>query len=119
MKSLIRTTLAVALTAGFGISAFATPPGQAKNKTQNKPQLAQCPPGLQKKGCVPPGQAKKYQIGAPIYDGYIRINDPTRYNLRPAPTGHYYARVDRDIILVAEASRKVIDLVVILDALMD
>lgn len=107
------------MTTSFGATASASPPGQAKVKSNNKTQLSQCPPGLQNKGCVPPGQAKKYRIGYPIDHGFIRINDPARYNLRPAPTGHYYARVDRDIILIAEASKKVIDLVVILDALMD
>lgn len=79
-----------------------------------------CPPGLAKKhnGCMPPGQAKKYRIGYPlprdveyeIVPGYILET------LRSAPRGYKYVRVDKDVLLVGEATKKVIDAVTLLSA---
>ena len=66
---------------------------------------------------MPPGQAKKYSIGQPLNTYYTVIRDYDRYSLNRPPEGYFYARVDQDVLLVAEATRKVADLVVILDAL--
>ena len=76
-----------------------------------------CPPGLAKKGCVPPGQAKKYQVGYPLDRQYPYVRDWRRYDLPEAPRGYRYAKIDRDIVLVAEATRKVVEVVAILDIL--
>ncbi|MBB4658217.1 RcnB family protein [Parvularcula dongshanensis] len=103
----MRTLLMIsaALTALCGSAAAAGP----------KP----CPPGLADKGCTPPGQAKKYAVGAPLPSGYPYVRDRRAYRLPPPPEGHRYAKVDRDIVLVAEASRKVVEVVAIIDALGD
>ena len=80
-----------------------------------------CPPGLAKKnnGCLPPGQAKKrYSIGQPIPDG-IHIDivpDDLRKWIGPPPHGHYYGYVDGDLLLVANATHRVVDAIVAIDA---
>lgn len=72
-----------------------------------------CPPGLAKKnnGCMPPGQAKKWQIGRPL------PRDVIFYDLPPAvviklgrpPEGHRYVRVAADILLIAVGTAMVVD----------
>jgi Ni/Co efflux regulator RcnB len=72
-----------------------------------------CPPGLAKKnnGCMPPGQAKKWQIGRPL------PRDVVFYDLPPAlvvqigapPAGQRYVRVAADILLIAVGTGMVID----------
>lgn len=77
-----------------------------------------CPPGLAKKnnGCLPPGQAKKYKIGS-VYEGaWSPIPDELADMLRGAPVGHRYVMVDKDVLLIAEASKQVIDAVTLLSA---
>ena len=78
-----------------------------------------CPPGLAKKGCVPPGQAKKYALGVPLDDRWGVIRDRSIYDLPPPPRGHRYAKVDRDIVLIAEATRRVVEVVAILEEVFD
>lgn len=80
-----------------------------------------CPPGLAKKnnGCLPPGLAKKrYQIGAALpYE--LRGRRPPRdlyHALPPPPAGHVYGYVDGDVLLVAEATHRVVDAIVAVDA---
>lgn len=80
-----------------------------------------CPPGLAKKnnGCQPPGQAKKrYIVGYPLPRDVviIPISDDLRRHLSPVPRGYNYVRVDNDVLLIAEASKKVIDAVTLLSA---
>jgi Ni/Co efflux regulator RcnB len=94
-------------TAGDGAAAWAQPPG--KN--------AACPPGLAKKGCAPPGQAKKYAIGQPLPADYGCLDDWSRYDLGRPRDGYCYSRVDNDIVLIARATRNVIELVKIIDIL--
>lgn len=82
---------------------------------------AGCPPGLAKKnnGCLPPGQAKKrYQVGHTLPDGLWgdSLTDELLALLSPPPRGYTYRRVDGDVLLVAEATKKVIDAVVMLSA---
>jgi Ni/Co efflux regulator RcnB len=72
-----------------------------------------CPPGLAKKrnGCMPPGQAKKWQIGRPL------PHDVVFYDLPPAlvvqigvpPPGHRYVRVAADILLIAVGTGLVVE----------
>lgn len=73
-----------------------------------------CPPGLAKKGsCVPPGQQKKWAKGDRIPDG-VRYRVIVRYDdyrlPRPRP-GHVYIETGRDIYLIAEATKRVIQAV--------
>jgi len=72
-----------------------------------------CPPGLAKKnnGCMPPGQAKKWQVGHPL------PRDVIFYDLPPAlivqigapPPGYRYVRVAADILLIAIGTGLVIE----------
>ncbi|MFY9287960.1 MAG: RcnB family protein [Alphaproteobacteria bacterium] len=80
-----------------------------------------CPPGLAKKhnGCMPPGQAKKrYHVGHVLPQDVVwePIPQPLLVKLRPAPVGYRYVRVDTDVLLIAEASHKVIDAITLLSA---
>jgi hypothetical protein len=62
---------------------------------------AHCPPGLAKKGCVPPGQAKKLGIGQPVPSGAVYvIPQPVMSQLPPAPLGYRYAIVGNQVVLV-------------------
>lgn len=82
---------------------------------------AKCPPGLAKKhnGCLPPGQAKKrYIIGEPLPRDvvFFPVPDDILVRLHPAPVGYRYVQVDTDILLIGEATKKVIDAVTLLSA---
>jgi len=72
-----------------------------------------CPPGLAKKhnGCVPPGQAKKWQIGYPLPRNVIYYDLPPAIvmQLGPPQPGYRYARVDSDILLIAIGTGLVVD----------
>lgn len=125
MKKLFLATATVAM---FAAPAFAGPSGHDKNKNAKKADRyeysdrrldADCPPGLRDKGCLPPGQAKKYRIGYPLPYEYDRFRDYDRYDLRPPRDGYYYSRVGQDILLVSEATRNVAELVTIIDILTD
>lgn len=75
-----------------------------------------CPPGLAKKGngCMPPGQAKKrYIIGEPLGVDWEPVPDNLLGHLH-APNGCRYVMVDKDILLIGEASKKVIDAITLL-----
>ena len=78
-----------------------------------------CPPGLAKKntGCLPPGIAKKYAIGQRLPDDIIwhPVSDDLRKLLKPVP-GYQYVQVDKDILLVGEATKKVVDAVTLISA---
>lgn len=78
-----------------------------------------CPPGLAKKagGCLPPGQAKKYTIGQPLQVSWQSLPQDLVAMLGSVPSGYKYVMVDRDVLLIAEASKKVIDAVTLLSAL--
>jgi hypothetical protein len=64
-----------------------------------------CPPGLAKKnnGCMPPGQAKKWQIGQPLPPTVVVYPVPQQIvvGLPPVPVGHKYVQVAGDILLIA------------------
>jgi len=72
-----------------------------------------CPPGLAKKhnGCMPPGQAKKWQVGRPLPREVIfySVPQPLVMQLGPPPSGHRYVRVAGDILLIAIGTGMVID----------
>ena len=69
------------------------------------------PPGLVKKGGMPPGQAKKWQIGRPLPRGVVfyELPRPLVISLGLPPPGYRYVRVATDILLIAIGTRIVID----------
>jgi Ni/Co efflux regulator RcnB len=75
-----------------------------------------CPPGLAKKnnGCLPPGQAKKWQVGQslPADVVYHSIPNSVLVQLGVPPAGHKYVRVAADILLIAVGTNMVIDAIV-------
>ncbi len=71
-----------------------------------------CPPGLAKKDppCIPPGQAKKFAAGAVLpEDGWTFVPDDIVGLLIPPPQGARYVRMDKNVYLVTEGTRKVIE----------
>jgi hypothetical protein len=72
-----------------------------------------CPPGLAKKnnGCMPPGQAKKWRVGKPLPPGvvYYDLPQPLIMRLGPPPSGHTYARVAGDILMLTVGTMLVVD----------
>jgi Ni/Co efflux regulator RcnB len=72
-----------------------------------------CPPGLAKKnnGCLPPGQAKKWQLGQAL------PRDVVYYDLSPRlsveigvpPPGYKFVRVASDILMIAVGTGLVVD----------
>jgi Ni/Co efflux regulator RcnB len=78
-------------------------------------EAGHCPPGLAKKhnGCMPPGQAKKWEKGRPL------PREVVYYDLPPAlvvqigvpPPGYRYVRVASDILMLAAATGVVVDVI--------
>ncbi|HEY8098024.1 MAG TPA: RcnB family protein [Methylobacter sp.] len=72
-----------------------------------------CPPGLAKKhnGCMPPGQAKQWQIGNPLPRNVVYYDLPPAIvmQLGPPQPGYRYARVGSDILLMAIGTGLVVD----------
>lgn len=76
-------------------------------------QHGHCPPGLAKKrnGCMPPGQAKKWQVGHPLPRDVTYYEVPSRVvvSLGVPPSGYKYVRVAGDILLIAIGTGMVVD----------
>lgn len=72
-----------------------------------------CPPGLAKKqnGCMPPGQAKKWQLGRPLPRDVIfyEVPRPLVMQFGAPPRGHRYVRVASDILMIAIGTGMVVD----------
>ncbi len=72
-----------------------------------------CPPGLAKKnnGCMPPGQAKKWQIGQRLPATLVRYQVPSALiaQIGIAPAGYKYVRVANDILLITLGTMIVVD----------
>ena len=72
-----------------------------------------CPPGLAKKnnGCMPPGQAKKWQMGQALPRDvvYYPVEPALVTRLGDPPPGHRYVRVGGDILLLSPGSAMVVD----------
>ena len=85
------------------------PPGQAKKEEDN------VPPGLAKKGGLPPGQAKKpYGRGEVLPRTYIAPTyyvEPVRYRLPPPPLGDRWVMVDGNAYLVRTETGLIMDVV--------
>lgn len=79
-----------------------------------------CPPGLAKKnnGCLPPGIAKKYAVGQVLPEGVVAGTLPAALlkELYPAARGQKYIQVDKDILLIDQATRKVLDAITLFSA---
>jgi hypothetical protein len=79
-----------------------------------------CPPGLAKKnnGCLPPGIAKKYSIGKPLPEDVFESSLPNDLLklLYPPRYGQKYVQVDKDVLLIDQVSRKVIDAITLMSA---
>lgn len=82
-------------------------------------RAGKCPPGLAKKnnGCMPPGQAKKWQVGRPLPRDVIYYDLPHTLvvQLGRPPAGHRYVRVAADILLIAVGTAMVVDAIQDLD----
>jgi Ni/Co efflux regulator RcnB len=76
-------------------------------------QAGRCPPGLAKKrnGCLPPGQAKKWQVGRPLPHDVLFYDLPPTViaQIGPPPAGHRFVRVAADILLIAVGTGMVVD----------
>lgn len=98
MKAIVmkRITLFLAATAGTGLMAYADPPHNAHGH--------EGPPGLEKQGKIPPGQAKKmWNRGDYLPSDYRNdhdFDDWHRYDLKPPPAGYRWVIVDRDAYLM-------------------
>lgn len=72
-----------------------------------------CPPGLAKKhnGCMPPGQARKWQIGhrLPSEVIYYSVPQPLVAQFGQPPSGYRYVRVASDILLMAIGTGMIVD----------
>jgi Ni/Co efflux regulator RcnB len=72
-----------------------------------------CPPGLAKKedGCLPPGQAKRWEIGRPLPADVKRYSVPHELvvQIGAPPAGYKYVRVASDILMIAVATGMVAD----------
>lgn len=79
-----------------------------------------CPPGLAKKhnGCLPPGQAKHYAVGQVLPDDFIYWDVPSDVlTLLPAaPRGSRYIAVDKDVLLINEGTKKILDAITLFSA---
>lgn len=72
-----------------------------------------CPPGLAKKknGCVPPGHARKWQVGRQLPRDVIFHDLPPALvvQLGPPPARHRFVRVASDILLIAVGTGMIVD----------
>jgi Ni/Co efflux regulator RcnB len=72
-----------------------------------------CPPGLAKKhnGCMPPGQAKKWQMGRPLPPDVVVYDVPPQLVVKIGipPAGYKYVRAGADILMIAAGTRVVAD----------
>lgn len=74
-----------------------------------------CPPGLARKnnGCLPPGQARKWNVGEPIPRGVAvySVPQPVLVHLPPPPYGYRYARIGGDVVLVQVQTNIIVDII--------
>jgi Ni/Co efflux regulator RcnB len=74
-----------------------------------------CPPGLAKRGngCMPVGQARRWDVGQPIPRGVTvySVPQPVLVQLPPPPYGYRYARIGGDIVLVQQQNNVIIDII--------
>ena len=93
---------------------FADPQRAAISDYYGRQRAAgKCPPGLAKKhnGCLPPGQAKKWQMGQPLQRDVVFYPLPREVRVRIGvpPAGYRYVRVANDVLLVTVGTLMVVD----------
>lgn len=93
---------------------FADPQRAAISDYYGRQRAAgKCPPGLAKKhnGCLPPGQAKKWQMGQPLPRDVVFYPLPREVRVRVGvpPAGYRYVRVANDVLLVTVGTMMVVD----------
>lgn len=79
-----------------------------------------CPPGLAKKNppCIPPGQAKKYGAGTVLPEGGFSLVPKDIVSLlTPPPLHGQYVRVDKNIYLINQGTRKVLEAIELFSAI--
>jgi hypothetical protein len=80
-----------------------------------------CPAGQVKKGngCLHPDQARNYRVGQILPDDVMfqALPNELLVQLSPLPAGYAYVKVDKDVLLISEANKKVIDAVTLMSAL--
>lgn len=79
-----------------------------------------CPPGLAKKhnGCMPPGKMHRYRSGEVLATNVVWEPVPQDVLVRlhePYP-GTQYVMVDRNVLLINEATKKVLDAITLYSA---
>lgn len=78
-----------------------------------------CPPGLAKKNnrCLPPGQAKRWRVGAPLPPDLVYYDVPNAllHELGRTPEGQRIVRVGTDLLLISVGSGMVLDAIEDLD----
>jgi len=101
-----------ALLASVSVFSLAAVPGSAIAGPKK------CPPGLAKKGsCVPPGLRKRWAPGEQIPSTVVyRRVYYTEYDLPRPERGYFYAKIGGDVYLLAEATKKVIEAINLVDA---
>lgn len=84
-------------------------------RSDSDSRSGRCPPGLAKKqnGCMPPGQARKWQVGQPLPRDvtYYRVPRQLVTEIGQLPSGYRYVRVSSDILLMSIGIRMVIDVI--------
>ncbi len=79
-----------------------------------------CPSSIVKKtnGCMPTGIVRKYNIGQPLPGSvnFAELPDAVQKQLHPAH-GYRYVRVGKDVLLMVETTKKVVDTVTLISAL--
>ena len=87
--------------------------GYVRDYYDGQYRAGRCPPGLAKKhnGCMPPGQAKKWDVGRPLPREvrYYEVPPTLIQQLGSPPPGYRYVRVDDNILLLATGTRMVVD----------
>jgi hypothetical protein len=87
--------------------------GHVREYYEHEYQRGHCPPGLAKKhnGCMPPGQARKWQMGRPLPRDVVVYEVPRELVVRIGvpPAGYKYVRVASDILLIAVGTKIVSD----------
>ncbi|MFZ4763166.1 MAG: hypothetical protein ACOYK8_10155 [Alphaproteobacteria bacterium] len=79
-----------------------------------------CPHGLVETyhGCMAPAYYhRNYVIGRPLEARWEPLPRDLLYQLSPTPVGYRYVMVDRDVLLIAEGSKKVIDAMTLFSAI--
>ncbi|BBB30838.1 hypothetical protein [Neptunomonas japonica] len=99
------------LTLGFGDIEHRT----VRDYYGQQSRQGHCPPGLAKKnnGCLPPGQAKKWQKGRQInHDArYYGLPNELLIRLPVPPINHEYIRIAGDVLLVTIGTKIVVDVI--------